>query len=76
MSTQPATASAARARYSGPPQTRSALAKTLSMLGVWLARSGERKALQELAQEGRLLADIGLNRQQALREAAKPFWRR
>ena len=45
------------------------------MLGVWLARSSQRKVLQELAQDQRLLADIGLNRQQALTEAAKPFWR-
>jgi uncharacterized protein YjiS (DUF1127 family) len=41
-----------------------------------MVRSGQRKALRELAQEGRLLSDIGLTREQALREAAKPFWRR
>jgi uncharacterized protein YjiS (DUF1127 family) len=41
-----------------------------------MVRGGQRKALRELAQEGRLLSDIGLTREQALREAAKPFWRR
>jgi len=45
------------------------------MLALWSARSAQRKALRELAQDGRLLADIGLDRQQALREAAKRFWR-
>jgi uncharacterized protein YjiS (DUF1127 family) len=40
-----------------------------------MVRSAERLPLRELAQEGRLLADIGLNRQQALSGAAKPFWR-
>jgi len=75
MSTHPAKASAARARYGGQLDRYSALRTALSMLAVWSARSAQRKALWELAQDGRLLADIGLNRQQALREAAKPFWR-
>ena len=51
----------------------SRLPKTLT---VWMARSDQRKALRELAQDGRVLADLGLTRQQALSEAAKPFWRR
>ena len=76
MSTQSARASAAKARYGGPLATRSALRSTLNTLGIWLARSSQRKALRELAQEGRLLTDIGLKRDEALREAAKPFWRR
>jgi len=76
MSTRSARASPARAPHGDEFATRSALAKSLSALGVWLARRAERKALRELAaQEGRLLADIGLNREEALREAAKPFWR-
>jgi uncharacterized protein YjiS (DUF1127 family) len=75
MSTHPAKASAARARYGGQLERQSALGTALSMLAVWSARSAQRKALRELAQDGRLLADIGLDRQQALREAAKPFWR-
>ncbi|HEY5830377.1 MAG: DUF1127 domain-containing protein [Hyphomicrobiaceae bacterium] len=44
-------------------------------LATWMMRSAQRRALRELSQEGRLLADIGLTREQALREASKPFWR-
>jgi uncharacterized protein YjiS (DUF1127 family) len=47
----------------------------LHTLATWTVRSGQRKALRELAEEDRLLRDIGLTREQALREAAKPFWR-
>ena len=53
----------------------SSFSKALRTLVAWMTRSGQRKALRELAQEGRLLADIGLTREQALAEAAKPFWR-
>ena len=52
-------------------------------LGIWrgaLAASGrfwsrrrQRQALLEL--DDRLLADIGITRDQALGEASKPFWR-
>jgi uncharacterized protein YjiS (DUF1127 family) len=48
----------------------------LNAVAAWIVRSGQRKALRELTQERRLLADIGLTREQALREAAKRFWRR
>jgi uncharacterized protein YjiS (DUF1127 family) len=59
------------------PETHSsAFRGTLRTLATWLVRSGQRLALRELAQEGRLLSDIGLTREQALREATKPFWRR
>ena len=44
-------------------------------LATWMMRSAQRRALRELSQEGCLLADIGLTREQALREASKPFWR-
>jgi uncharacterized protein YjiS (DUF1127 family) len=54
---------------------RRALSAYLETVAVWIVRSGQRKALRDLAQEGRLLSDIGLTREQALREAAKPFWR-
>ena len=75
MSTQRVTASAVRAHYHSALEPYSGLRSTLSKLGVWVARSGQRRALRELAKDGRLLADIGLNRQQALCEATKPFWR-
>jgi uncharacterized protein YjiS (DUF1127 family) len=37
------------------------------------ARSRQREALSSL--EDRLLEDIGVTRQQAIAEAAKPFWK-
>jgi uncharacterized protein YjiS (DUF1127 family) len=59
-----------------PQSHSSTFAATLGAVGAWMVRSGQRKALRDLAQERRLLNDIGLTREQALREAAKPFWRR
>jgi uncharacterized protein YjiS (DUF1127 family) len=47
----------------------------LNTVVTWIARIGQRRALRDLAEEGRLLRDVGLNRQQVLREAGKPFWR-
>jgi uncharacterized protein YjiS (DUF1127 family) len=41
----------------------------------WAARRRLRGVLRELAEDKHLLADIGLTREQALEEAAKPFWR-
>jgi uncharacterized protein YjiS (DUF1127 family) len=43
---------------------------------VWAERRSQRRRLGELVEEKHLLNDIGLSRAQALREAAKPFWRR
>ena len=53
----------------------SALSACLNTVATWIARTGQRRALRDLADEGRLLRDVGLDRQQALREADKPFWR-
>lgn len=59
------------------PEIRmSALSVCLNTVAIWIARIGQKRALRELADEGRLLRDVGLNRQQALCEAGKPFWRR
>ncbi|MGY3610719.1 MULTISPECIES: DUF1127 domain-containing protein [unclassified Bradyrhizobium] len=44
-------------------------------LRAWSARRGLRQALRDLADDQHLLADIGLTREEALDEAAKPFWR-
>src|SRR5215467_9360390 len=74
MSTHPAKALGVR-RYGARPATRSTLSKILSTLGIWFARSVQRRALRDLARDVRLLNDIGLDQQEALREAAKPFWR-
>jgi uncharacterized protein YjiS (DUF1127 family) len=47
----------------------------LHNLQVWMRRSGQRKALRELAGfNDYLLKDIGLSRNEALQEAATPFW--
>jgi uncharacterized protein YjiS (DUF1127 family) len=57
------------------PEIRmSASSVCLNTVATWIARTGQRRVLRELADEGRLLRDVGLNRQQALREAGKPFW--
>jgi uncharacterized protein YjiS (DUF1127 family) len=41
----------------------------------WTARLRLRRALRDLAEDKHLLDDLGLTREQALEEAAKPFWR-
>jgi uncharacterized protein YjiS (DUF1127 family) len=41
----------------------------------WPERQRQREALRELADDKHLLDDLGLTRDQALDEAAKPFWR-
>ncbi|UFW46497.1 MULTISPECIES: DUF1127 domain-containing protein [Bradyrhizobium] len=45
--------------------------------GWWnlLDRPFQRVALREIADDPHLLRDLGLTREQALREASKPFWR-
>jgi uncharacterized protein YjiS (DUF1127 family) len=56
---------------------RNLQARSSSVLGIWIARSRQRKALGELAAlNDDLLRDIGVTREEAFREAAKPFWRR
>jgi uncharacterized protein YjiS (DUF1127 family) len=46
------------------------------VLPLWAKRRRQRRTLGELAGDQHLLDDVGLTRVQALREAAKPFWRR
>jgi len=41
----------------------------------WLDRPLQRIALREIADDPHLLNDLGLSRDEALREASKPFWR-
>jgi len=41
----------------------------------WLGRQDQRAALRGIADDPHLLRDLGLTREEALREAAKPFWR-
>jgi uncharacterized protein YjiS (DUF1127 family) len=48
----------------------------LRTLGFWIDRSRQRRQLGELAElNDYLLKDIGVSREEALREAEKPFWR-
>ena len=72
-------------RRAGPHQTNSwhalsacwhALSAYWHLVARWAQRRGQRRALAELARLPHLLDDVGLTRAQALREAAKPFWRR
>jgi len=41
----------------------------------WFDRRDQRAALRELADDPHLLNVLGLSREQALQQAAKPFWR-
>ena len=41
----------------------------------WLDQQDERIALRNIADDPRLLKDIGLSREEALRGATMPFWR-
>ena len=51
-------------------------AACLLLLSIWLARRRRRQTLAELAGfSEHLLDDIGVSKAEALREAAKPFWR-
>ena len=72
-------------RHAGPHQTNSwhalsacwhAVSAYWHLVARWAQRRGQRRALAELARLPHLLDDVGLTRAQALREAAKPFWRR
>jgi hypothetical protein len=49
-----------------------ALYRAASALGLWIGRFRERRALGDL--NDHLLRDVGLTREQAEREAAKPWW--
>ncbi|MCA6113439.1 DUF1127 domain-containing protein [Bradyrhizobium sp. WSM 1738] len=58
-------------------QSSSGTPATTRSLGwwSWIDRRLQRIALHEIADDPHLLNDLGLTRDQALREAAKPFWR-
>lgn len=50
----------------------SALFGLVETMAAWSARRRQRQALSEL--DDHILKDIGLTREQAQREAARPFW--
>jgi len=45
----------------------------LRVIGTWIERSRQRRALANL--DDRLIDDIGITRSEAARESANPFWR-
>ncbi len=45
----------------------------LQVIGVWIERRRQRRALAHL--DDRFLRDVGISRSEAVREIAKPFWR-
>jgi uncharacterized protein YjiS (DUF1127 family) len=49
------------------------LSSLASMIAIWLNRQQGRRDLSEL--DDRLLADVGISREDARWEARKPFWR-
>jgi uncharacterized protein YjiS (DUF1127 family) len=49
------------------------LSSLAGTIAVWLNRRQGRRDLSEL--DDRLLADVGISREDALGEARKPFWR-
>ena len=69
------TSQSARTRALYPEKDSSrVLASAVRTVRIWMARSRQRNELAEL--NNYLLDDIGVTREEALREAAKPFWRR
>lgn len=46
----------------------------LATLALWRERRRQRRGLRELAENPRLLRDIGLTQAEALAEAGRPFW--
>jgi uncharacterized protein YjiS (DUF1127 family) len=57
-------------RFELPPVLRG----LIETVAVWIVRRRQRQALAELDEH--LLDDVGLSREQARREAARPFWKR
>ena len=61
----------------GPKQDSSPLALLFRVIGIWMERGRRRRRLRELAElNNYLLLDIGITQEEAMREAAKPFWKR
>jgi uncharacterized protein YjiS (DUF1127 family) len=60
------------------PAVRFSLTQSLAAtIRLWIARSRQRRHLAALVTwDDHLLKDIGVSRDDALREAAKPFWQK
>jgi uncharacterized protein YjiS (DUF1127 family) len=69
-------AAAVRATSRAAPRATPRAGGLVALLGRWLARRRQRRDLRGLARHSaHLLKDIGLERDEALSEAKKPFWR-
>src|ERR1051325_5814400 len=69
----------AEAVYDGSDRTAaSRITRWRRTIVHWIARSRQRRALREIAENNdfHLLKDIGASQEEAFREAEKPFWRR
>ena len=53
--------------------SQAVLSSLVGTIIIWLNRRQGRRDLREL--DDRLLADVGISREDALSEAGKPFWR-
>jgi uncharacterized protein YjiS (DUF1127 family) len=64
--------------YRSGQRLRHVVGSLRQMIGRWVARSRQRRALREIAEtdDRHLLRDIGVTREEAFREADKWFWRR
>ena len=64
-------------RGAGEKSAVSRISRCRRVIARWIARSRERWALREIAEANNihLLKDIGVSREEAFREAEKPFWR-
>lgn len=72
----PGEAACPRVPYRNTDQRTSA-SKCIRAVAIWIERSRQRRAIKELAGlNSRYLQDIGVSKEEALREASKPFWRR
>jgi uncharacterized protein YjiS (DUF1127 family) len=59
------------------PRRPAGLAAAVAQIKFWIDRTRQRRALRELALHElneRWLRDIGVTREQALRESGRPFW--
>ena len=55
---------------------RTMASRCIHAVATWIERSRQRRALEELAKlNNRYLEDIGVSKDEALREASKRFWR-
>lgn len=70
----PTSAAYALPHHAAPGARRSFwLTRLLDLAALWRRRAEERRALRQI--DDHMLRDIGLDRLQAERMAARPFWR-